>query len=433
MSYSSQRDWPSSSDQPDCDGSKESPIACECATSTVRRPGLVRILYIDEVPQIAGGANSILQLMRFLDTSRYERFFACPPGDLLDAAAAAGVKTLAYTFRKRYESIKVGRHEIPLNPYRLALRFRDALRLNRFIRRERIDLVHTNNLDSHLTGWFLNKLFRIPVIWHIRILTWPRSFYRPPWVNRIIFVSESVRRAALGSRAGDPRAIVIPNGLDLDGFKYFPEASSLVRIEFGWPTDCPIVGTVGRLTQQKRHELLVRAAQVFKSEGRQVRWLIVGGEIENRRAVESEEQRLRALARELNVEQEVVFAGDRRDVARLLSAFDVFAFPAFNDSNPRSVLEAMALGRPIVASRSGGLPELLDDGRAGVLVEPDNLDAMVGALRDLLTKPEQARDFGDSARARARACYTIQAHARRAESVYESVLSEFFQVPEPVD
>jgi len=383
-----------------------------------------RILYIDEVPQIAGGANSILQLMRFLDTSKYERFFVCPPGSLLNAAAAIGVNTFPYTFHKRYESIKLGHSEIPFNPYRLTLRLLDAVRLSRLVRRERIDLVHTNNLDSHLTGWFLNKLFGIPVIWHIRIMTWPHSFYKPPWVNQIIFVSEAARQSALGSSSCDPRTVVIPNGLDLDDFQYVSSAPVEVRQEFGWPAEVPIVGTVGRLTPQKRHQFIVQAAQKLKQQGMQVRWLIVGGEIENRGVVESHEQNLRALAHQLGVESERVFTGDRRDIARLVSAFDIFLFPAFNDSNPRSVLEAMALGKPIVASRSGGLPELLDEGRAGILFEPDNVEAMVSAVCDLLTDPERARRLGYAAQERAHTCYTIQAHARQVECVYEAVLSE---------
>lgn len=382
-----------------------------------------RILYLDEVSEIAGGANSFLQLLRAISDDSYVRYFAGPAGPLFEQATIAGVQTRAHSFTTRYRSIQLGQREIPVNPYRALLRLRDAAILYRFIRAERIELVHTNNLDSHLTGWYLHHVFRVPVIWHIRILSWPRSLYRIPWPSRIIFVSNAVQQAALGPGPYPIKAIVIPNGLDVDTFSSDPDASVSVRQEFGIPSEIPIVGTVGRLTPQKRHQILIQAAQQLKARGVAVRWLIVGGEIENLRVGQSHEETLRQLIHNFDLEQEVVLTGHRSDISRLVSSFDIFAFPAFRDANPRSVLEAMSLAKPVVASRSGGLPEMLDDGQCGILVEPDNTVALADAIAALLADSQQAQRYGTAAQAKVRTHYTISAHARRVEQVYEEVLA----------
>lgn len=365
----------------------------------------------------------MLYLLRFLDRDKFHPYLIIPSGPLSDAAARVGVQTIDYTFEKRYESIKIGSREILLNPYCLLYRLRDALRFWSIIRREQIDIVHTNNLDSHLAGWFLNKLFGIPVIWHIRVSIWPRSLYAPPWVTRIVFCSQWSRQMALGPGPYNHHSLVIPNGLDPMEFKFDPKAASSVRQEFGLPQRVSLIGTTGRLDPIKRYEALIHAAYRLKQSDVEARWLLVGGEIENRSGW-SYEERLRRLVTELGLEREVIMTGFRRDVARLVSAFDLYVFPGTQDSNPRSVLEAMALGKPIIAMNGGGVPEMLDYGQAGVLLDPGTSEQIADAVAGLLADPVRAQKLSERARQRVLEHYTIQEVTRKIERVYEDVLAE---------
>ncbi len=380
---------------------------------------VIRVLFIDEVAEIAGGGHSLNYLMRYLPRPRFEPLLLSPPGPIADLAARAGIPVLAYSFRQRYQSFTIGGREIPLNPRRLAYRLADAWHVRRLVARERVDLVHTNNLDAHLVGWFLNRLFGIPVVWHIRT-NWPRAFYRIPWPTRIVFVSDAVRRRALGAHAADPRARVVYNGIRPDEFDPGRDTGDEVRGELSLPRR-PIVGTVGRLTPWKRQDLFLEAARQLTSAGVDATWMIVGAEIENRSGT-AHTQHLRDLASRLGVADRVVFTGLRRDVGRLVRAFDVFVSPADDDPNPRTVLEAMVCGRPIVASTSGGVPEMLDGGAAGLLTPKGDAHALATGVRRLLDDRALAARLGAAAATRARSLYTIEHHVHEIERIYDEVL-----------
>ncbi|NWF93034.1 MAG: glycosyltransferase family 4 protein, partial [Syntrophaceae bacterium] len=370
--------------------------------------------------EIGGGGHSLNYLMRYLNRERFEPILLSPPGPIFDLAVKAGIRTFPYTFRKRYVSISIGNREIPVNPYRLMYRLADAFRIIRIIRQEKIDIVHTNNLDAHLTGWFLNKIFGIPVIWHIRTI-WPQSFYKIPWPTRIIFVSQAVKKKALGGENSYSRALVIYNGIDPADFVAPEGARESILQEFRLP-DRPIVGIVGRLAPWKRYDLFLQTAALLKKQGIDGTWVIVGSEVENRSGT-NHTLYLRNLTKQLKIEDRVIFTGLRHDIPSLVGSFDVFVSASDDDPNPRTVLEAMAAGKPIVATNSGGVPEMLDNGRAGILVEKGNAHALAQGVLYLIQNPALAKELGQAALQRAKTVYSIQEHARKIEHLYEDILS----------
>jgi glycosyltransferase involved in cell wall biosynthesis len=120
----------------------------------------------------------------------------------------------------------------------------------------------------------------------------------------------------------------------------------------------------------------------------------------------------------------VIFTGFRNDVARLMWAFDVFVSASKDDPNPRVVLEAMAVGLPIVGTTSGGVPEMIEDGASGVLVEPENSEALAGAIAWLLSEPGLAKRLANAARERVSALFEASIHAGNVERVYRELLAE---------
>ena len=359
--------------------------------------------------------------MRDLDRGRFEPLLMGPQGPMLDWAASAGIRTISHVFARRYESIKIMGSEVPFNPYPLTFRAADACRIARLIRRERIDLVHTNNLDAHLTGWFLNRLFGVPVVWHIRI-HWPRHLYRIPWPDAIIFVSRALLEASVSPRRrSDSRVHVVYNGIDPGWGAVGNTLRAAVRAELGVPDTQQVLGTVGRLQPVKRHDMFIRVIAALRDMGVPARGVLVGSEVENRTGV-AYTQQLRELVSALGLEDRIVFVGERRDVERLMGAFDVFLFCSDRDSNPRTVLEAMAAGRPIVATRSGGVPEMLEHERCGLLVDRGDVQAAAIATRRLLEDRRLATTLGGAAANLAASRFTIQQHVREVEQVYEGLL-----------
>jgi glycosyltransferase involved in cell wall biosynthesis len=183
------------------------------------------------------------------------------------------------------------------------------------------------------------------------------------------------------------------------------------------------VAMMAHLVPQKRHEIFLRAAAELRQKLPRARFFVLGGSY-GTAELRSYEASLRELARDLGVDGVMELrqlGGDRFDTLRRI---DVFALPGINEGASNVILEAMALARPVVAARSGGNPELIEDGVTGVLVPPEDPTAMASALLELLQDSEARRAMGLAARARVEREFGIQKCVRRYEQLYARVLAE---------
>ena len=200
---------------------------------------------------------------------------------------------------------------------------------------------------------------------------------------------------------------VVPNGVDLQAFT--PGGDDRAAAE--WPAGGLRLLSVGRLHPQKGHRVLLDAMAAARQAGAQLS-LLVAGEGAERAALE-------AQAGALGLPGHVRFAG-RRDVLPLLAAADVFVFPSLYEAVGIALLEAMACARPVVASRTGGIPEVVEDGVSGILVTPGDALGLARVLATLERDPERRRRLGKAARARAEA-FDIRSTVRSLEALYEEV------------
>jgi glycosyltransferase involved in cell wall biosynthesis len=206
---------------------------------------------------------------------------------------------------------------------------------------------------------------------------------------------------------------VVPNGIDLDRFRD-PRDTGLVRQSLGIPLDAPVIGTVGRVSEVKRQDLLIRAFRLVLSRVPDAQLLLVGdgpwmGE-------------LRELTADLGLDDRVHFAGYQPRPEPYLQAMDVFALSSRSEGMPLAVLEAWAAGLPVVATRVGGLPELIDDGRTGVLVDFGDEHALAGALCDLIADPEFSRRLGEAGRNRVESLFSLRRMADEYQRHYVELL-----------
>ena len=178
---------------------------------------------------------------------------------------------------------------------------------------------------------------------------------------------------------------VIPNGIDTDRFAGAVNPAA-VRVELGVPPGVPLVGTVGRLNEVKRQDRLIRGFAAMLGRFPEAHLVLIGDG-----PLMSE---LRLLAEGLGIGPRVHFAGYRADPERVLGALDVFALTSRSEGMPLAVLEAWAAGVPVVASRVGGLPEMIDDGRTGLLVDAEDVGALAAAIGGLIDDAEAGRRIG---------------------------------------
>ena len=231
-------------------------------------------------------------------------------------------------------------------------------------------------------------------------------------VDSIIGVSSQIERKYKAEGAVS-RVTCIRNGIDLEG-KSVQTDRWRTRKELGVDSGTCLIGTVGRLTPVKGIPYLLQAVRVLLRERANVKLLVVGdGSIR---------PDLMTQARDLGIGENVVFLGHREDTDELLQALDIFVLPSLSEGIPMALLEAMAASRAVVASRVGGIPEIIEDTFEGFLVEPMDVNSLAERCRRLIESPDVARRMGEQARKRVERDFSATAMADRVASVYKELL-----------
>jgi glycosyltransferase involved in cell wall biosynthesis len=195
------------------------------------------------------------------------------------------------------------------------------------------------------------------------------------------------------------------------------------------PPGTPVVVVVSRLARMKGLEQLIEAAAILKSRGTDARFLIVGETSPGERPYLDELKRCAITHR---VDDRVVFTGLRGDVPALLSAADVSVMPSLNEALSNVLLESMAAGVPTVATRVGGTPEALVDGRTGLLVPPGDAASLAAAIARLLANHALAYGLGRSARQWIRERFSMERMVNATEELYQELLARKARIPLPV-
>ncbi|MDR7544443.1 MAG: glycosyltransferase family 4 protein [Armatimonadota bacterium] len=303
-----------------------------------------------------------------------------------------------------------------------------ALRvLYRLMRDGRFDVVHTHTTKAGLLGRVAARLAGVPVVIHTphghafhgylsplasgALVALERVLAR--WTDRIVCLTEAEREDYLSRGVGDPtRLAVVHSGVALERFTGPPRALSPLREALGIPEGCPVVGCVARLVPVKGVDVLLEAFAGVRSVVPHAR-LVVVGDGPDRAALE-------AQARTLHLDGCVTFAGLRRDVPDLMRLFDVVAVPSRNEGMGKVAVEAMAAGRPVVASAVSGLRDVVRDGQTGLLVPPGDPRALAAALTRLLADPALRARMGEAGRIRA-ADYAVARMVEALTSLYRNL------------
>jgi glycosyltransferase involved in cell wall biosynthesis len=342
------------------------------------------ILHVDPERGWGGGEVQVVSLLRELAARGHRsRVAADPRGRLAREAAAAGIPVEAL-------------------PVVNAIDLRAGVRLRRLVAGH--DVVHFHTARAHALAPFCQRQGARLVVTR-RMDYVPRGGPYARWlynraVDVVIAISDGVRAALLRAGVDAKRIRVVPSGVDPAAVEAPPEARAAVRAAWAAAPGDVLVVVLGALERRKGHAVLLAAAG--RLDGLPLRYIFCGEG--------SEHAALATAAAPLG--DRVVFAGFRRDVAACLAAADVVALPSLHEGLGVAALEAMAAGRPVVASRVGGLGEVVVDGETGVLVPPGDPASLAEALRGLAGDPAWRARLGEAGRGRVLARYTA---ARMAE------------------
>ncbi|MDP9250856.1 MAG: glycosyltransferase family 4 protein [Chloroflexota bacterium] len=291
-----------------------------------------------------------------------------------------------------------------------------------YLRRNEIDLVHAHMFRAEVIGTRAAVSAGTPVIMATVHSSRVRSgediaalAALTPAMDRLIVPSAAIESKVRSEGRGGAPFSIIPNGVDLARFT-LPTGPCSVRSEYGIPAEAPLLGVVARLEPEKGHRYLIEAMPAILREAPET-WLAIVGE-------GSQEGDLKALAASLPspVAERVVFTGRREDVAAITGEIDVAVLPSLREAQGISILEAMARGRPVVASAVGGIPEVLTDGLDGLLVPPADPSALAAASIRLASSPALRAAMGSAGRATVAARFSLDAMVQSIEAIYDEEL-----------
>jgi len=279
------------------------------------------------------------------------------------------------------------------------------------------DIIHSNCATTRYSfiGALYGRIFNVPCILHVRVLD--RAAIRDRILyamsDRIIAISEAVKNKFNRT----DKTVVIHNGVDLAQYDPSDCTSGLKEI-LALPAGAKIIGTIGRLDLGKGHRYLLDAAVIMIDEMKlNVHFIIVGSSTPEQLAS------LTAYARSSGIDKHVTFSGFRSDVCELISLMDIFVHPAsFPEGFGRTIVEAMAMGKPVVSTRGGGVLDVIDEGITGVFVPVNDSRAIADACLMLLNNPSKMETMGKAARKSVEERFTAQNTALKVMKLYREIL-----------
>lgn len=388
-------------------------------------PGPRRIAYVDHALELGGAEQSLIELLPKLSGHVYEPFVLHAEGaswvdGLPPDVPRQAVPTPGSLLAARRSDLSLGWTGPGWHWHAAA---RAVWALHGALGALKPAVVHTNTLKSHLLAGAAARLAGRPLVWHVRDILPPGPAHH--WLLRaarfsrpyIVAISKAVAKQ-FAPLASHLRCRIIYNGVPLEKYCPGPPAVALAE-ELDLRPDDEIVAVVGRLTPWKGHRALLQAMQGVRAQRPRARLLVVGAVAFWEQSYADE---LKQLAAALGLNGAVIWAGFRRDVADLLRLCHVFVLPSCDEPFGRALVEAMATGKPVVAVRSGGVPEVVTDGESGLLVEPGDIGGLSAAIVRLLAEPGLARDLGEAAWRRANRHFPVTRVAREVEEVYDELL-----------
>ena len=368
----------------------------------------MNILFLDHSHVLGGAEVSLLELLRTLDRGRFEPTLACPPGRLADRAHALDVSILQTDLPKL-------KSRNPLVTFARLRRGRAALR--QVLDHDAFAICHANTLRAAVYAAGVAPRAGVPLVWHVR------DANVPGWTRRLLL--RRCRRAIATSRflaeslGNHPKVRLVPNGIDVATVPG-DSAGAAFRQELGIPPDAPVVGCLGRIRPWKGQGSFVDVAAQIAPQRPKASFLIVGDTLfpDPGRDYVAE---LKQQATALGIADRIRFAGHRPDPLAALRAMDVVVNCSRDEPFGRVLIEAMACERPVVAFRSGAVPEIVSDGRTGILVAPGDTHAMADAILGLLDEPDRARQMGRAGQPRVRERFALDASTRGVEALYDEL------------
>ncbi len=379
----------------------------------------IKTLHVHTLPIVSGSGINTYLTMKRTPADRFEVSLACAPGGMLNHIVRGNGMTV-HEVRNMVQPLHPGKD------------LRALIELVKILRREEISIVHTHNSKAGFLGRLAGKLAKTPVVIHT---VHGFSFHdSEPWIRRILFKGLERRAARWADHMiyisqpmidwAEREGILkegayskIYSGIDLEAFRKYGRAEEgRLRNELGLGMKDRVIGFVSKLWEGKGHTVALKAMVSVLQACPDARLLLVGeGELE---------APLRELALEYGIEASVIFAGFRTKIAEITALCDFCILPSFYEGMGRVLLEAGASGKAVVATRVGGIPDVVVHGETGILIPPGEPVDLAEAMIQLLNDRDLCRRMGENARRRIGEKFDANTMVDEIVAVYDACLEQ---------
>lgn len=378
--------------------------------------GKINILYVITKLELGGAQKHLLSLITNLDKNKYNIFlFTAKEGLLLnDALAIVGlcIKTSSNLTR-------------PINFFKdLPALFE----IYNFIKKHNIDIVHTHSSKAGIIGRLAARLAKAKIIIHT-VHGWPFNDYQRfivrylyIWLERLtaqfsdklIVVSGFDKEKGLRNRIGNNnKYILIRYGILLENFGISDYNINNIRKEFGLRSNDLAIGMISCFKPQKAPQDFIKLASLTKKDNPDIKFILIGDGILRRR--------IEDLITRFKLKEQVFLLGWRKDISEILSAIDIFVLTSLWEGLPIAVLEAMASAKPVVATDTGGIREIVSENETGFLVRPGDMNSMAEKLKLLLSDAKLREEIGRNARNSLGSAFSLEVMAGQTQDLYGSL------------
>jgi glycosyltransferase involved in cell wall biosynthesis len=370
----------------------------------------VKILLVDGAPFYGGQARHVYDLARGLGARGHRVSVACRHPQLEEVLKTAGVECHRLPFRAGVDVLSIRM-------------------LHNIIKNERFEVVHTHGVRAGLVGRLAAKIDGGPVMVHTchtmaedlvrgkgALARIKKSIYSiseaklSSFTGKVVTVSDDLKRRSMDCGIAGRKLVTIHSGVDLSQYDIL-EDKRHARGHIGVPKECRLVGTVARFTPQKNLLDFIRAAKIISRDHDDVMFALVGDGPEN--------ENLKLECQRLGIAHKTVFTGFCRDISKILPSFDVFMLSSLWEGHPLSVLEAMAAGVPVVATRVTGIAETIVEGETGYTADVSDVEGLADASMRLLSlPPEKLYGMGQAGRDKAIREFGLDRMISEIEQIY---------------
>lgn len=371
----------------------------------------IHILRLRDANRVGGPEKTILDTALEIDSAKFRFTIASfvqknhSSNELLEQSRKLGISTCALVAKE--------------NNY-----ISEILNLSTIFRKYSINILHAHDYRSRFIGYWAARMTRIPAVTtlHGWIQNAPKeAFYAAfdrlvlRYYKRIIVVSQDLECKLISY--GFPREKIFLLHNAIDGKIPHTRVRSSIHEILGLDRDTKLVGSIGRLSQEKGLEDLIRATPRILSQHPKTKILIIGEG--------PERNKLECMVSNKGMREDILFLGFVSNMDELYQDIDLVVLSSYTEGLPKVLLEALRHGKPVVATNVGGVPEIILPGQTGVLVAPHSPEALARAICDLLHDPVKARYLGERGMELIRKCFSLKTRTRKLEDLYQSVIGNY--------